>query len=135
MAITSGCQTGILSTATARPAIAANTTGMRRITSYNVCYTKLLRDYTGIIRAAASNLLNGGKKQGASTITQQVARNFFLTSEKTYTRKLYEALLSLKIENNLSKDQILELYINHIFLGQRAYRITSYNVCYTKLLR
>lgn len=78
-------------------------------------------DYTGIIRAAASNLLNGGKKQGASTITQQVARNFFLTSEKTYTRKLYEALLSLKIENNLSKDQILELYINHIFLGQRAY--------------
>jgi len=78
-------------------------------------------DYTGIIRAAASNLLSGGKKQGASTITQQVARNFFLTSEKTYTRKLYEALLSLKIENNLSKDQILELYINHIFLGQRAY--------------
>lgn len=78
-------------------------------------------DYTGIIRAAASNVLSGGKKQGASTITQQVARNFFLTSEKTYTRKLYEALLSLKIESNLSKDQILELYINHIFLGQRAY--------------
>lgn len=78
-------------------------------------------DYTGIIRAATSNLLSGGKKQGASTITQQVARNFFLTSEKTYTRKLYEALLSLKIESNLSKDQILELYINQIFLGQRAY--------------
>lgn len=78
-------------------------------------------DYTGIIRAAASNLLSGGKKQGASTITQQVARNFFLTSEKTYTRKLYEALLSLKIEHNLGKDKILELYINHIFLGQRAY--------------
>lgn len=78
-------------------------------------------DYTGIMRAAASNLLSGGKKQGASTITQQVARNFFLTSEKTYTRKLYEALLSLKIESNLNKDQILELYINQIFLGQRAY--------------
>lgn len=78
-------------------------------------------DYTGIIRAASSNLLSGGKKQGASTITQQVARNFFLTTEKTYTRKLYEALLSLKIESNLSKDQILELYINQIFLGQRAY--------------
>jgi len=78
-------------------------------------------DYAGIIRAASSNLLSGGKKQGASTITQQVARNFFLTTEKTYTRKLYEALLSLKIESNLSKDQILELYINQIFLGQRAY--------------
>lgn len=78
-------------------------------------------DYTGIIRAATSNLISGGKKQGASTITQQVARNFFLTSEKTYTRKLYEALLSLKIESSLSKDQILELYINQIFLGQRAY--------------
>lgn len=78
-------------------------------------------DYTGIIRAASSNILSGGKKQGASTITQQVARNFFLTTEKTYTRKLYEALLSLKIESNLNKNQILELYINQIFLGQRAY--------------
>lgn len=78
-------------------------------------------DYTGILRAASANLVSGGRKQGASTITQQVARNFFLTTEKTYTRKLYEALLSLKIESNLSKDQILELYINQIFLGQRAY--------------
>ena len=78
-------------------------------------------DYVGIARAALTNLTSGGRKQGASTITQQVARNFFLSSEKTYTRKLYEALLSLKIENNLSKDQILELYINQIFLGQRAY--------------
>lgn len=78
-------------------------------------------DYLGILRAASTNLLSGGKQQGASTITQQVARNFFLTGEKTYTRKLYEALLSFKIENNLSKDQILELYINQIFLGQRAY--------------
>src|SRR5574343_269219 len=78
-------------------------------------------DYVGVIRAAVTNVIGGGKRQGASTITQQVARNFFLTGEKTYTRKLYEALLSFKIENNLSKDQILELYINQIFLGQRAY--------------
>jgi penicillin-binding protein 1A len=78
-------------------------------------------DALGVLRAAYSNLLGGGKRQGASTITQQVARNFFLSAEKTYTRKLYEALLSFKIEQNLSKDQILELYINQIFLGQRAY--------------
>ena len=78
-------------------------------------------DTLGILRAAASNLIGGGKKQGASTITQQVAKNFFLSSEKTYARKLYEALLSFKIEANLNKDQILELYINQIYLGQRAY--------------
>lgn len=78
-------------------------------------------DYTGVVRAVGANLIGGGKRQGASTITQQVARNFFLTGEKTYTRKLYEALLSFKIESNLSKDQIFELYINQIFLGQRAY--------------
>ena len=78
-------------------------------------------DTLGVLRAAYSNLLGGGKRQGASTITQQVAKNFFLSSEKTYSRKLYEALLSFKIEHNLSKDQILELYINQIFLGQRAY--------------
>jgi len=78
-------------------------------------------DTLGILRALHANLLSGGKRQGASTITQQVAKNFFLSSEKTYTRKFYEALLSFKIENNLNKDQILELYINQIFLGQRAY--------------
>jgi penicillin-binding protein 1A len=78
-------------------------------------------DALGIVRAALSNFLGGGKRQGASTITQQVAKNFFLSSEKTYARKLYEALLSFKIENNLSKDQIFELYINQIYLGQRAY--------------
>ncbi len=78
-------------------------------------------DALGVMRAALSNLAGGGKKQGASTITQQVAKNFFLSSEKTYARKLYEALLSFKIENNLSKDQIFELYINQIYLGQRAY--------------
>ncbi|WP_291992510.1 penicillin-binding protein 1A [Candidatus Accumulibacter sp. ACC003] len=78
-------------------------------------------DTLGILRALYANVVGGGKRQGASTITQQVAKNFFLSSEKTYTRKLYEALLSFKIEHNLSKDQILELYINQIFLGQRAY--------------
>ena len=78
-------------------------------------------DALGITRAAISNLLGGGRRQGASTITQQVAKNFFLSSEKTYTRKLYEALLAFKIEHNLTKDQIFELYINQIYLGQRAY--------------
>lgn len=78
-------------------------------------------DGMGVLRAAIMNTVGGGKKQGASTITQQVARNFFLSSEKTYTRKLYEILLSFKIENNLGKDQIFELYMNQIFLGQRAY--------------
>jgi len=78
-------------------------------------------DYLGVARAAYANLTQGGKRQGASTITMQVARNFFLSSEKTLTRKLYEALLAFKIENNLSKDQILELYVNQIYLGQRAY--------------
>ncbi|HTP60994.1 MAG TPA: penicillin-binding protein 1A [Burkholderiales bacterium] len=78
-------------------------------------------DYLGVARAAYANLVQGGRRQGASTITMQVARNFFLSSEKTLTRKLYEALLSFKIENNLSKDQILELYVNQIYLGQRAY--------------
>ena len=87
-------------------------------------------DYLGILRAAATNLVGGGKRQGASTITQQVARNFFLSGEKTYTRKLYEALLSFKIENNLSKDQILELYINQIFLGQRAYGFAAASQIY-----
>ncbi|MGA7986141.1 MAG: penicillin-binding protein 1A [Burkholderiales bacterium] len=78
-------------------------------------------DYVGVLRAAYSNLIAGGKRQGASTITMQVARNFFLSSEKTFTRKLYEALLAFKIEHSLSKDEILELYINQIYLGQRAY--------------
>ena len=78
-------------------------------------------DYIGVLRAAYANLVAGGKRQGASTITMQVARNFFLSSEKTLTRKLYEALLAFKIEHSLSKEQILELYVNQIYLGQRAY--------------
>jgi len=78
-------------------------------------------DTLGILRAAYANLIGGGRRQGASTITMQVARNFFLTSEKTLTRKLYEVLLAFKIENSLSKDEILEIYLNQIYLGQRAY--------------
>jgi penicillin-binding protein 1A len=81
-------------------------------------------DYLGIARAALHNL-TGGAKQGASTITQQVARNFFLSSEQTLKRKLYEILLAWKIEQNLSKDQILEVYMNQIYLGQRAYGFAS----------
>lgn len=78
-------------------------------------------DTAGVLRAAYANLVGGGKRQGASTITMQVARNFFLSSEKTLTRKLYEALLAFKIESNLSKDEILQVYVNQIYLGQRAY--------------
>ncbi|MBU6491237.1 MAG: penicillin-binding protein 1A [Burkholderiales bacterium] len=82
-------------------------------------------DYIGILRAGVANLIKGGSSQGASTITMQVARNFFLSSQKTYTRKIYEALLAYKIESRLTKDQILELYMNQIYLGERAYGFAS----------
>lgn len=82
-------------------------------------------DYIGVLRAAYSNFAAGGVRQGASTITMQVARNFFLTREKTLTRKFSEALLAFKIERSLSKDQILELYINQIYLGQRSYGFSA----------
>ncbi|MGZ5780338.1 MAG: penicillin-binding protein 1A, partial [Burkholderiaceae bacterium] len=81
-------------------------------------------DYFGIMRAALHNMA-GGSKQGASTITQQVARNFFLSSEQTVKRKIYEALLAWKIEQSLTKDQILEVYMNQIYLGQRAFGFSS----------
>lgn len=87
-------------------------------------------DTLGILRAALSNVLSGGAKEGASTITMQVARNFFLSSEKTFTRKLNEALLAIKIEHTLSKDQILTLYINQIYLGQRAYGFGAASYAY-----
>ena len=77
-------------------------------------------DYLGVVRAALANLWRE-KSQGASTITMQVARNVYLSSEKTYTRKIYEMLLTFKLEHLLSKDQILEIYMNQIFLGNRAY--------------
>ena len=81
-------------------------------------------DYIGITRAALHNVI-GGSRQGASTITQQVARNFFLTSEQTLKRKIYEVLLAWKIEQKLTKDQILEIYMNQIYLGQRAFGFSS----------
>lgn len=87
-------------------------------------------DYVGVFRAAYSNLVTGGKRQGASTITMQVARNFFLSSEKTLTRKVYEALLAFRIEASLSKNQILEIYINQIYLGQRAYGFAAASQIY-----
>ncbi|WP_332672242.1 penicillin-binding protein 1A [Aromatoleum sp.] len=82
-------------------------------------------DVIGIARAALANVVSGARGQGASTITMQVARNFFLSREKTYNRKLYEILLALKIERSLTKDQILELYVNQIYLGQRAYGFST----------
>ena len=81
-------------------------------------------DYWGVARATLANL-KGSLSQGASTITMQVARNFFLTNEKSFSRKIYEVLLAWKIEANLSKEQILELYMNQIFLGQRSYGFAS----------
>lgn len=78
-------------------------------------------DFKGLFRAALSNFRSGSSGQGASTITMQVARNFFLTRDKTYTRKLKEVLLSFRLEQILSKEEILSLYLNKIFLGHRAY--------------
>ncbi|MBI3901698.1 MAG: penicillin-binding protein 1A [Nitrosomonadales bacterium] len=87
-------------------------------------------DYMGVLRATYSNFTSGGAKQGASTITMQVARNFFLTKEKTLSRKFNEVLLALKIEHNLNKDEILQLYINQIYLGQRAYGFAAASQVY-----
>ena len=86
-------------------------------------------DYKGMLRAALANLGNF-KSQGASTITMQVARNVYLSSEKTYTRKIYEILLTFKLEHLLTKDQILEIYMNQIFLGQRAYGFAAASEAY-----
>ena len=86
-------------------------------------------DYLSVLRAALANMTSG-TPQGAGTITMQVARNFFLTRERTLTRKLREVLLAYKIENNLSKDEILELYVNQIFLGQRAYGFAAASQIY-----
>ena len=82
-------------------------------------------DINGILRSAINNILKGSKAQGGSTITMQVARNFYLSSEKTFTRKIYEVLLALEIERKLSKKQILELYVNQIYLGKRSYGFAS----------
>ena len=86
-------------------------------------------DYIGMLRAALANL-GQSKSQGASTITMQVARNVYLSSEKSYLRKIYEVLLTLKLEALLSKDQILEIYMNQIFLGHRAYGFAAASQVY-----
>lgn len=86
-------------------------------------------DYKGVLRAGLANL-GRVKSQGASTITMQVARNVYLSSEKTFTRKIYEILLTFKLEHLLSKDQILEIYMNQIFLGNRAYGFAAASEAY-----
>ncbi len=86
-------------------------------------------DYKGMVRATLANL-GRVKSQGASTITMQVARNVYLTSEKTYTRKIYEVLLTFKLEHLLSKEKILEIYMNQIFLGHRAYGFAAASEVY-----
>jgi len=86
-------------------------------------------DYLGVIRAGLANV-GRAKAQGASTITMQVARNVYLSAEKTYTRKIYEILLTFKLEHLLSKDQILEIYMNQIFLGNRAYGFAAASEAY-----
>jgi penicillin-binding protein 1A len=86
-------------------------------------------DYKGMVRAGLANL-NRVKSQGASTITMQVARNVYLSSEKTLTRKVYEVLLTFKLEHLLSKDQIFEIYLNQIYLGNRAYGFAAASEAY-----
>lgn len=86
-------------------------------------------DYRGMLRAALANL-GQAKSQGASTITMQVARNVYLSAEKSYTRKIYEVLLTFKLEHLLTKEQILEIYMNQIFLGQRAYGFSTASQTY-----
>ncbi|WP_029413908.1 penicillin-binding protein 1A [Acidovorax radicis] len=86
-------------------------------------------DYKGVIRAGLANL-GRVKSQGASTITMQVARNVYLSSEKTFTRKIYEILLTFKLEHLLTKDQILEIYMNQIYLGNRAYGFAAASEAY-----
>ncbi|MEG2582678.1 MAG: penicillin-binding protein 1A [Comamonas sp.] len=86
-------------------------------------------DYKGMLRAALANL-GKVKSQGASTITMQVARNVYLSTEKTYTRKIYEVLLTFKLEHLLSKEKILEIYMNQIFLGHRAYGFAAASEVY-----
>jgi penicillin-binding protein 1A len=86
-------------------------------------------DYKGVLRAGIASL-SEFKSQGASTITMQLARNFYLSTEKTFTRKIYEILLALKIESQLTKEQILEVYMNQIYLGQRAYGFAAASEVY-----
>lgn len=87
-------------------------------------------DYQGILRAVVNLVLTGQRGQGGSTITMQLARNFYLSSEKTYLRKLNEILLAFKIEKELNKEKILELYLNKIYLGNRSYGVAAASQIY-----
>src|SRR5262245_57342254 len=82
-------------------------------------------DYLGILRAAVVNLVSNEKAQGASTITQQAARNMFLTLDKTWRRKLAELFVTWRMEREFSKQEILGLYLNVIYFGQRAYGVAA----------
>ncbi len=93
-------------------------------------------DLVSLVRAAKAVISSGRKVQGASTITMQVAKNFFLSSEKTYGRKIEEILLALKIDKEFSKDKVLELYLNKIYFGNRAYgAAAAADVYYGKKLK
>lgn len=87
-------------------------------------------DYQGVLRAVVKNVLSGRKAQGASTLTQQLARDYFLSRERSYVRKLKEAFLSYKIEQEFSKEEIMELFLNKMFFGQRAYGIVAASQVY-----
>ncbi|MCX7902477.1 MAG: transglycosylase domain-containing protein, partial [Burkholderiaceae bacterium] len=91
-------------------------------------------DVIGIMRAGVFNVLKGASAGGASTITQQVARNFYASTERTFTRKIYEALLAIKIEGHLSKDQIFEVYLNQIELGHRSFGFAAAAQRYLSLI-
>jgi len=82
-------------------------------------------DYQGLLRASLTYVVTGEKRQGGSTITMQVARNFFLSNEKTFLRKIKEIMLAMKIEAELPKTRILELYLNKIYLGNHAYGVKA----------
>ena len=96
----------------------------------NAFYSHPGVDMMGVVRAVVANLKSGSSRQGASTITMQVARNYFLSREKTYTRKLKEALLAFRLEQALTKDEILTLYLNKVFLGHRAYGFSAASQVY-----
>ena len=94
-------------------------------------YSHIGIDFTSILRAVKRNINNiGGRPEGASTITQQVAKNFFLSREVSYKRKIKEILLALRIEQILDKDRILELYLNQIYLGFRSYGVAAASLNY-----
>src|SRR5262245_6382543 len=99
--------------------------GLRRAVVYVRFFEHPGLDYIGMLRAAWTNVRRGGKVEGASTITQQLARSLFLSSERTFDRKVRELILAYKMELVLTKEQILELYLNQIYFGQGAYGVAA----------